>query len=585
MLFRTPGVTLIAVLSLALGIVGNSTIFSVIYALLLKPPLYTDPEDIALIFGANITRGRDRDMVTYADALDWQKQSRSFRDIAVCGVGAAEATLVAGETPERIRWQYVSPNLFQLLGVKPLLGRDLNDPAFYRRSQGILLSYEFWQRRFGGDPSVVSLSVNLNGRPVTVAGVMPRGFQAFSNGRGTDIWQALDWENGDQLARAIPWLLGVGRLAPGSTLAKAETELVGIAKQLEQEYPDTNKNRTVIIEPLQVWMSGTWNALIPLAGAVAFVLLMACANVANLLLARAGERQKELVVRSALGAGRWRLIRQLLTKSVLLSAMGGICGLALAWFAIPLFKLLSPAWFPHYAEITLNGPVLLFTLTVSIVVGILAGLAPAIQASRTNLNEALKEGARASLTRGRKRTRAALVAFEVALAVVLVTGAGLMINTLTRLLRVNPGYDPAKLITMQIYLSGISYMEIIKQRENSVRLINPRVQVVYDRVLDRVRGLPGVESASLVGWVPQAGNNVGPHLRRIQLQGQPAPRSGEEPSALYNAVEADYFLTMRIPLLRGRLLSHTDTQAGEWVVVINEAAAKHSGQMKKHWDN
>ncbi|MBI3280961.1 MAG: ABC transporter permease [Acidobacteria bacterium] len=574
LLLKSPVVTLVAVSSLALGIGGNTAMFSVIHAVLLQPLPFSDADKLVTIWGADLTRGRSRQMVAFADVLDWQRQTRLFEQVAAAGGGAAEATLLVNETPELVRWQYVSPNLLNLLGVKPVLGRDVKDPGMYRASRGILLSYDFWRRRFGSDPSVISRPVTLNGRPVMIAGVMPRGFQIFSGGQGTEVWQALDPENADQRARAIPWLLGVGRLAPGVTLSQAGAELSGIAAQLEQAYPATNKGRGVLVEPVSAVRSGLQEVLLPLAGAVVFVLLLACANVANILLARSSTRKKELALRAALGAGRGRLMRQLLTEGLLLAVIGGLAGLGVAWLGVRLFQALAPAWFPRYVDIVLDAPVLIFTLAVSLIAGILAGFAPAVQGSRTNLNDSLKEGTHASSARRRTRTRAALVATQVALAVVLLAGTGLMINTLLRLLNVNVGFEPSKLITLQIDFSGEQYVELIKSRENAVRRLHPRVEIAYDRILERVRGIPGVESATLATWVPQAGNNRGPRARRFNIIGRTAPSQALAPFAFYNMVGPDYFTTMRIPLLRGRVISSSDTQSGSWVVAINEAAAK-----------
>jgi len=308
-------------------------------------------------------------------------------------------------------------------------------------------------------------------------------------------------------------------------------------------------------------------------GAVGFVLLIACANVANLQLARAGARKKEIVVRVALGAGRARIVRQLLTESIILAAIGRVLGLIVTFWGIKLFQALAPDWFSKAGEIALNLPVAGFTLAVSLVTGILAGLAPAIQASRPNVNESLKESSRGS-GRGQGRTRAVLVMGEVALALVLLADAGLMMNSLVRLLRVKPGYDPAKVLTLQIDLSGPRYVQVVENRDMAIRSISARVEPLYERVLESVRSLPGIESAALVSWLPQGRGATGPRGRRFVIAGRPEPAPQEQPDAAYNMVSSDYFRTLRVPLIRGRFLNEQDTQIAPWVVVINEVMAR-----------
>ena len=567
---KSPGFTLTAVLSLALGIGGNSTMFTVIYARLLEPPAYKDVERLVMIWSsANQNHGP----VASGDFLDWRKQARSFEQISLCG-GASQVTMADSGPPERTRWQPVTANLFDLLGVKPALGRSFSEQEDLSGVRPVILSHAFWQRRFGSDPGALDRGLRINGQPFAVIGVMPRGFRILSWGEQTDMWYPLNLTVPEAAMRKIPWLTCVGRLKAGTTIAQAQAEMSAIAHQLELAYPDSNKGRGVFIEPLhQAITAGLGQVLYPLFGAVGFVLLIACANVANLLLARAGARKGEIALRQALGAGRARLVRQLLTESVLLAVLGGLVGIGVAIGGLQLFQELAPAW-ARLQEISLNVYVLGFTLAVSIVTGVLAGLAPAIQASSLDLTESLKEAARASGGRGQGRTKAVLVAGEVALALVLLAGAGLMLNSLLRLLRVNPGFQPASLLTMHLDLSGPRYVNVVEHRDIAIRSISPQVEVVYEQVLQELRTLPGVESVGLVSWLPQGSGTYGPRGRRFAIGGRPEPPPNELPSATYNMVSAGYFHTMRIPLMRGRMLIDQDKQSSPWVVVINEAMAR-----------
>ena len=562
-------VTLVAVLSLALGIGGNSTMFSVIHTLLLQPPPYKDVDRLAVIFGSSVSKGRGRTAIAGADLLDWRKQSRSFEYLELTDGSSDVQTLSVSGPPERIRSSYVSPDLFRALGVKPVLGRSFSDTETRAGVQTVMLSYEFWQRRFGSDPGALGRSLVYQGNPVTIIGVMPLGSAIF--GGNVDIWEPANLAQG-AMNRKIPWLIGIGRLKASVTLAQAQAELSGIARQLEQAYPDTNKDRGVLIDPLQLALTaGLKEDLYPLSGAVGFVLLIACANVANLLLARAGARKREIVVRVALGAGRARIVRQLLTESVILATVGGFLGWSVAFWGIKLFQALAPEWFPNVQQIALNLPVAGFTFGVSVATGILVGLVPAMQASRPDLNESLKASRGSGRSQG--RTRAALVMGEVALALVLMVGAGLMVNSLIRVSHTSPGFDPAKLVTLQIDLSGLRYTRAIEQGDTT-NTISPEVEPFYDRVLERVRSLPGVESAALASWLPQGQGAAGPRERRFVIAGRPELSTQEQPQAFYNMVSPDYFLTLHIPVIRGRFLTNRDTQNAPWVVVVNEVMAR-----------
>jgi putative ABC transport system permease protein len=482
LLCKTPAVSLIAVLSLALGIGGNSAMFSVTQAVLLRPPAFKDLDRLVMLWGTSRERGQGRSLIAGADLMDWRKQSRVFDALELCDSGASPSTVTAGGIPERIRREYVSSNLFQALRVQPVLGRSFSEEEIRRGARTVVLSYEFWVRRFGADQNVLGSNLILNGNPATIIGVMPRQFGILSD--DTDLWEPLDAPGTDDMTRKIQWLVGIGRLKPGVTLAAAQIELSGIARQLAQEYPETNKDRGVLLDPLATALTqGLKGFLMPLFGAVGFVLVIGCANVANLLLARATARRREMVIRAALGAGRLRIVSQLLTESVILAAISGLVGLVVAFWGIKLFQILAPVWFPKVGGIALNWSVTGFTLALSLATGILAGITPAIHASRPDLNECLKQASRGS-GGARARTRTVLVVAEIALAFVLLIGAGLMVNSLVRLLHVNPGFDPRKLLTMQIDLSGPRYIQPVELRNDlEIFTITPRVESFYKSVL------------------------------------------------------------------------------------------------------
>jgi len=391
----------------------------------------------------------------------------------------------------------------------------------------IVLSHSFWQRHFGGDPEIVGKRIQVNGKSQTVLGVLTPGFQFFGWGDEVDLWQPIDFKNTNWINRRVQWLFAFGRLKPGVTIGQAQTEMEIIARQLEQAYPDTNKGRSIRLESLhQTLVGGHREVLYPLFGAVGFVLLIACTNIANLLLVRASTRHKEIAIRSSLGAGRFRLVRQMLTESVLLAVMGGGLGLLLATWGIRLFLSLTPAWFAQNYQIGLDARVLAFTLGLSLFTGIAFGLAPAWQASKTNPNDSLKEGGRASGGVSRHRTRSALVVSEVALALVLLISAGLMINTFLRLQRVDPGFNPEKLLTLEVFLSGTKYLETAPKREIDMSRITPEVDRYHQRVFERIRTLPGIQSAAFIDWLPMGRVETDP-TTPFTIAGRPAAPPSE----------------------------------------------------------
>ncbi|HLY60825.1 MAG TPA: ABC transporter permease [Terriglobia bacterium] len=554
MLIKNPGFTAVAVIALALGIGANTAIFSVVNAVLLRPLPYKDAERLVVIlhWGSG--------PVAPANFLDWRRQNHVFD-----GMGAAEywtPNLTAVERPEHIWALHVTSDIFPVLGVQPLLGRTfLPDEDQPGKEHEVVLSYGSWQQRFGGDAKVIGRSVTLDGEAYTIVGVMPRDFK-FAPFWATkaELWTPLAL--GDRAtSRSGNSLRIFARLKPGITLVAARAEMATITARLEKEYPGTN--RGVEVGSLKEKVVGNVRpALLVLLGAVGFVLLIACANVAHMLLARAAVRQKEVAVRIALGAGRSRVIYQFLTESILLASLGGGAGLLLALWGIRVLVALSPAGIPRVETVGLDGTVLAFMLGVSILTGIAFGLFPAWQASTVSLNDSLKEGGRGS-TEGirRNRLRSLLVASEFALAMILLIGAGLMIRSLYALQSIDPGFNPHGVLTMVVSVTGS------KAAEPSRRA------TFFRQLLERVRSLPGVKSASAINHLPLAGDLW---TKPLLIEGRPIPRPGDAPEAVYRAVLPGYFNTMNIPILRGRDVAESDHLNSPGVVVINEALANQT---------
>ncbi len=500
MLFKSPGFTVVAVLALALGIGANTAIFSVVNAMLLRPLPYADPDRLVVLWETNpnlaSTYLRTHNEASPANFIDWREQQTVFEDIAAYRWN--DYNLTGGDAPEQLTGNPVTTNMFDVLRVQPLIGRKFrpeeSDP---KSDRVVMLSYGFWQRRFGGDQNIIGKQITLNGNPHTVVGVMPADFEF--PGAFAELWTALRFATDTPPSRQSHFLYTRARLKPGVTLQQAQAEMDTIAARLRQQYPDTNADRNVRLQPLhEATVEQARTGLLALLGAVGFVLLIACANVANLMLARATARHKEIAIRTALGAGRWRIVRQLLTESVLLSLAGGALGVLLALWGIDLLLAAVPKEFSLFIhgwnKIRLDKWVLAFTMLVSVVTGLLFGLVPALQASKTDLNEALKEGGRASVGHARRRFRSGLVIAEVALALVLLVGAGLMIKSFLHLLDVRPGFDPANVLTLQLTLPQTRY-EKLEQRVT-----------FYQQLVARVAALPGVESAGIINYLPMGGS-------------------------------------------------------------------------------
>jgi putative ABC transport system permease protein len=565
MLAKSPGFTAVAVVTLAVGIGANTTIFSVVNAILLRPLRLEDPDRLVVLYETNLKQ-RGRRYPTATSYLEWKKHTQVFEDIGRGEFGAGPATLSGIGRAERIRLSHCTPNFFSMLGAEAFRGRTFlpEDAPVGMGSAAVIISYSLWQRSFEADPNVLGQTVAIEGRKRTVIGVMPPGFSIFPWESNADVWLAHN-ATGPPQSR---WLVPIGRLKPGTTIEQAQAQLNTIAQRLEQVHPEADADWSVGVETLhESAVRGSRGTLYVLLGAVGFVLLIACSNVANLLLARAAARQKEIAVRASLGAGRLRLLRQLLTESILLGLLGGVTGVLLAFWGIRIFLALAPAQIASSLELSIDATVLGFALGISMLTGILFGLAPAFQASKPDLNESLKEAGGRSTGGARHRSRSLLVVSEVALALVLLVGAGLMINSFLRLQRVDLGFNPKNVLTADIFLTGPKYWQHMGR---DMKRVTPQGAVFFQQVLERVEALPGVVSASVSHFAPPRYVRT----RSFKIVGRTAPATGQEPRAGYNEVSSGFFRTLELPLLKGRYLNEGDVEASPWVVVINETMAR-----------
>jgi putative ABC transport system permease protein len=560
MLAKNPGFTMVAVIALALGIGANSAIFSVVNTVLLRPLPYKNPERLVMVWEENSKQGFPRDTPSPANFADWRDQNHVFESMAA--LVEISFNLTGTGDPERIDGRRVSASLFSLLGVEPQLGRafrvEEDQPG---GNHVVIISYGLWQRRFGSDPGIIGKPINLNGESFTVVGVMPRTFQFPT--RRDQLWVPVAFDAKDAGQRGSHYLEVIARIKPAVTLQQAQAEMTTIATRLQQQYPETNTSIGAVVTPLHEHVVGDIKpALLVLLGAVAFVLLIACANVANLLLARAAVRQKEIALRLALGAGRARLIRQFLTESVLLAAFGGCFGLLLSILGLSLLKRFIPPNISQAQAITIDAKVLIFTVLVSLVTGLIFGLAPAMQSANFNLNDTLKESGRDSAAGSRgNRIRGLLVISEVAVSFILLIGAGLLINSFLHLRNVDPGFRAEKALTMKIVLPEVRYAD--KEQRG----------VFYRELIRRVETLPGVVSAAVATNLPltETGNSVG-----VSIEGRADPAPDRVPIVITRIISPRYFETMGIPLLKGRAFTETDKTESESpsVIVVSETTAR-----------
>src|SRR6202521_4759352 len=567
-LMKNPAFLVVVVLSLALGIAANSTIFSVLDTFLYRPLPYPHPEKLVVVWQTESARPDRRNPPPIAELVDWQKQNHVFEDIALISFNDTASVSGLGE-PRPLRVEYVTPNLFGLLGAKPILGRIFLPTEAQDRAQAIVISAEFWKRELNSDPQVLGKSFAIEGVVSTIVGVMQPRFAPFYGGR-LDVWIPINAASSRYSARIDHWLMPVARVKPGVTLTKAQTDMDVVSGRLEKEYPAMNKGVGTKVRPLHEDLYRfAGQALYPLFAAVAFVLLSACVNVANLLPVRTETRRKEYALRASLGAGRRRLIQQFLTESGISALSGGLLGIGLTFAGIKLLVALAGE-FPNSTEITVDARVVLFTLGVSLLTAILFGLAPAMQASRSDLNVVLREGERKTTTASGRLARHSLAVAEVALAMVLLVGAGLMINTIFHLQRVNPGFDINHVLSMDLQLpEGGKYLERVPGGDMEKTL--PSVTAFYQRLLEKTNVLPGVESAAVIGALP---TRCCPEFYSFAILGHPAPPPENRPRAGYSEVSSGIFTTLKIPLIKGRYLDEHDTEAAPWVIAINQSLAR-----------
>jgi putative ABC transport system permease protein len=556
MLLKAPGFTLVAVITLALGIGANTAIFSVVNAVLLRPLPFENPDRLMTVWENNLKQGQDHGSVGGANFTDWKNQNQVFESLAA--YFNWNYNLTGGDEPQRLRAVVVSGDFFQTLASVAAAGRALAPEDDQEgKDDVIVLSHAFWQSRFGASREIIGQTIMLNGRGHTVVGVMPPSFH-FPDER-VDIWRPMAMSAQQAQNRQGKWLSVIGRLKTGVSIEQASAEMNTIARQLEQQYPDANAGSGVQLLPLHEEIVGKISSLLLiLLGAVGFVLLIACANIANLLLARASSRQKEIAVRAALGASRRRLISQFLTESLLLAVMGGVLGLLIALWGSDALIALSPGNIPRLQEAGMDGRVLGFTLLLALLTTLIFGLAPAWQASKPDLNEVLKEEGRGASSGSGRSLRSLLVVAEVAVSVVLLVGAGLMIKSFIQLQSVNAGFDPHNLLTMEVTLPPARYGQ------------NQQQIAFFQQALEQIKTLPGVESAGAVQDLPFKFNAMS---FPVTLEDQPARPAAEQPKAVYRAVTDDYFRTLGIPLLKGRWFTAQDDQNTLPVVIINQAMA------------
>jgi putative ABC transport system permease protein len=556
MFLREPGVTILAVLALALGIGATTAIFTVVDSVLLRPLPYSRPERLVVTLHGPTASNP----VSPADYLDYRRVATSFERLSAAQ--AWGATLGGGERPERVSGLQVAADLFDLLGVPPLAGRTFvegdDQPG---RDRIVVLGHGLWQRRFGADTAVIGRSISLDGEPYVVVGIMPPEFRfaPFWQTRA-EMWVPLSLAKrlDDRSGRSLRLF---GRLRDGVTLAQAQAEVSALASQLERTYPETNTGLGITVRPLlDKVVSGIRGTLLALMAMVTFVLLIACGNVANTLLARASTRQREMAVRTALGAGRTHLVRQLLSESLLLAVVGAMAGLACAnWGIAWLLDMLPPGSLPRQHEVGLDVGVFAITAAATIVTGVVTGLVPALQLMRPNISTAFQgESKGATEGSGRKRIRSLLVAVEVTLALLLLVGAGLMGRTMSRLSAVEPGFEIDRLAVAGISLAGTPHAA------RDARAL------MFQRINERLAAMPGVTAVSAINHLPLAGDTW---TLGYTIEGRPAPARGERSAAVYRIVQPGYFRTMALPLLAGREFSHADGASAPHVAIISKSMA------------
>jgi putative ABC transport system permease protein len=565
MLLKTPSFSIIATIALALGIGANTAIFSVVNAVLLRPLPYANPEQLLAVWESDQQRGQTQGTYSYPNFFDLRSQNHVFEHVGA--YHNSDFIMTGRGEPARLQGAVMTADMFSLLGIAPLAGRgflpDEDKPGASGRV--VVLSQELFQKRFNADAGVLNQSITLDGASYTVVGVMPRSFQFPIQNDPVDLWTTIAGDASGKSpvteSRGAHFLRIIARLKPGITIEQAQAEVSTIAVRLEQQYPDTNTHKGTRLQPALTALVGDVRpALLILLGAVGCVLLIACANVANLLLARAMSRHKEMAIRSALGASRLRVVRQLLTESVLLSLVGGALGLLLAVWWSDLLVSLGKDDIPRALQVGLDWRVLGFTLTVSVLTGLVFGLVPALHSAKTELTETLKEGGRSSSTGARRnRIRGVLVVVELAVAVVLLVGAGLLIQSLWRLRQVNPGFQPQNVLTFNVAVPEVRYA-------------TDKQAVFFHDLAARIETLPGVQSASAVTPLPLSGDR---YSLSFATDGRPVAKK-DQPSADFFNVGLGYFRAMGIPLVKGRDFNEGDQHKSTPVIIVTEEFARQN---------
>jgi putative ABC transport system permease protein len=560
MLLKNKTMTVIALLALTLGIGANTAIFSVVNAVLLRDFPYADPERIVLVWEKKQGARTDQNVINLGNFSDWKEQNQVFSDMAVFFDRAINLT--SDGEPEEVPVQFATTNLFSVLGTNPVIGRTfLADDGREGQPGVTVISYALWQRRFGGDQHIVGRQITLNNQATTVIGVMPANFgwhiqKGTQVSKPVDIWLPFQISN-ELRGRRGRFASAVARLKPGVTIEQAQKEMDTIGARLAQQYPMFNTLWGVNVVPLRTQFTGEIRRpLLMLLGAVALVLLIACANVANLLLARASARRREIAVRAGLGASRWRIARQLLTESVMLSVIGGTLGVLVAWWGTKALVALSPPALIDLQRVTVNLPVLLFTLGLALITGLVFGLAPALEATRIDLHDSLKEGGK-NVGGGGHRLRSGFVITQVALALVLLVGAGLLVRSFQRLQSVDPGFNPNNLLTVRVTLPP-------KYDEDSKRID------FFKQAIERMKAIPGVEAAGAINTPPFTGLYSG---TTVEVDGQDLP-PGQDLKTGICVTDVNYFQAMQIPLKQGRLFTAQEATEMRHVVLVNEAFVK-----------
>jgi predicted permease len=556
MLVKNPGFTLIALLTLALGIGANTAIFSVVNAVLLRPLPFENPSRLVWAWGKFPLY--DRAAVCPPDFLDYRAQNDVFEHWGAVGYGSLLFNLAGGGKPEQVKGEMVTAGFFETLGVKPLLGRLILTADEQETDPRVaVLSHHLWQQRFGSDPAVVGRTLQLDGASRRVVGVLPTDLPLFSD---ADLWIPAPFLNKGMMSRRSHFLRPIGLLKSGVSLQQAQADLDTIAARLAQDHPDTNQGWSLGLVPLRTALvGGVGPTLYVLLASVGLVLLIACANVASLLLARNTARRREIAVRTALGAGRHRLVRQMLTESVLLALVGGIAGIFFANAGVGILKILGPASLPRLDEVNVSGAVLAFTTGVAILTGVLFGLGPALQACRRDLTQGLKEGSSSGDSRSKHRTHDALVIAEVALSCIVLIASGLLLNSFWRLIHVNRGFDPSHVLTTQVALVMPKYEPA------------PMRSAFFNQLEDKLEAEPGVAAVGFISELPLAGQH---NDTPFTIKEHPPANPKDQDDSDFRVVDGKYFAAMRIPLLAGREFTRQDSREAPKVVLVNEPFAK-----------